>query len=74
MPLISVVGCFAEYLSNYMYFCLQKGLVINHHARNTLTAFGKWAALQSEADSKNGGKFDYAVLLTRSVAILMTFI
>ena len=42
--------------------------MINHHARNTLTAFGKWAGLQSSSDNKNGGGFDYAVLLTRSVA------
>ncbi|XP_047134767.1 A disintegrin and metalloproteinase with thrombospondin motifs 6 isoform X1 [Hydra vulgaris] len=41
------------------------GLVINHHARNTLESFGTWAARASDQDDRSDDHFDYAVLMTR---------
>eukprot|EP00111_Clytia_hemisphaerica_P001731 TCONS_00004887-protein len=41
------------------------GLVINHHARNTLKSFGNWAQLSSDVDDRSDDHFDYAMLLTR---------
>ncbi|XP_057290630.1 A disintegrin and metalloproteinase with thrombospondin motifs 6-like [Hydractinia symbiolongicarpus] len=41
------------------------GLVINHHARNTLQAFGEWAQRSSDQDDRSDDHYDYAILLTR---------
>ena len=46
-------------------FHFQPGLIINHHARNTLDSFGSWASRASDQDDRSDDHYDYAILLTR---------
>lgn len=44
---------------------LQEGLVINHHATNTLNSFGEWGQRQNKADDSDPDHYDHATLFTR---------
>ncbi|XP_029182362.2 A disintegrin and metalloproteinase with thrombospondin motifs 6-like [Acropora millepora] len=43
----------------------QSGLVINHHASNTLESFGRWAERNNNPLDNDENHYDYATLLTR---------
>ena len=48
-------------------FFLQTGLVINHHASNTLESFGRWAERNNNPLDNDENHYDYATLFTRWV-------
>ncbi|KAM7451153.1 disintegrin and metalloproteinaseith thrombospondin motifs protein [Porites harrisoni] len=43
----------------------QSGLVINHHASNTLESFGRWAERNNNPLDNDENHYDYATLFTR---------
>lgn len=43
----------------------QSGLVINHHASNTLESFGRWAERNNNPLDNDENHYDYAALFTR---------
>ncbi|XP_032220130.2 A disintegrin and metalloproteinase with thrombospondin motifs 6 isoform X2 [Nematostella vectensis] len=43
----------------------QPGLIINHHASNTLESFGKWAERNNNPLDNDENHYDYATLFTR---------
>ena len=46
-------------------FIQQSGLVINHHASNTLESFGRWAERNNNPLDNDENHYDYATLFTR---------